>query len=287
MAGGVTQTEYWNGPVGERWARHQAVLDAVFAPLTEALFERAALGPGERVLDIGCGAGATTLEAARRVGPSGRVTGADISDPLLAVARARATRHGGPSAPIDFIRADVETATFEAGAFPRAVSRFGVMFFTDSGRAFANVRRVLGPSGRLTVLCWRALPENPWVTVPRDAVLPLLSEVPPPPPPDAPGPFRFADGDALATLLRASGFADVACESVERDVTLGRGGSDDEATAAAAQVAVELGPVSHLVRDAEAPLRERAAAAVARALRPHAADGAVRLRAACWLVQAR
>ena len=287
MAGGVTQTEYWNGPVGERWARHQAVLDAVFAPLTEAQFERAALGPGERVLDIGCGAGATTLEAARRVGPSGRVTGVDISDPLLAVARARASGHGGPSAPIDFIRADVETATFEAGAFPRAVSRFGVMFFTDSERAFANVRRVLGPGGQLTVLCWRALPENPWVTVPRDAVLPLLSEVPPPPPPDAPGPFRFADGDALATLLRASGFADGACESVERDVTLGRGGSDDEATAAAAQVAVELGPVSHLVRDAEAPLRERAAAAVARALRPHAADGAVRLRAACWLVQAR
>ena len=90
MAGGITQTEYWNGEVGTRWARNQAVLDAMFLPLTEALFARTPLAAGDTVLDIGCGAGATTLEAARRVGTGGGVTGADISAPLLAVARDRA-----------------------------------------------------------------------------------------------------------------------------------------------------------------------------------------------------
>jgi SAM-dependent methyltransferase len=259
MAGGITQTEYWNGEVGSRWARNQAALDAVFAPLTEALFDRAALRSGESVLDIGCGSGATTLGAARRVGPEGAVTGADISAPLLAVARDRAEREAPGAAPIRFVEADVESA--DLGAYGQALSRFGVMFFPDSARAFANIRRMLRPEGRLTFLCWRALPENLWVTVPREAVLPLLPEIPPPPPPDTPGPF-------------------------DRDVTLGRGATDTEAAQAATHVALNLGPTAHLVREAEPDLRARAEAAVTTALKPHAAGGTVRLRAACWLVQA-
>lgn len=283
MAGGITQAEYWNGEVGARWARNQAVLDAVFAPLTEALLAGAGLRAGASVLDIGCGSGATTLEAARRVGPGGRVMGADISAPMLAVARGRAEAAG---LPIRFAEADVERADLDAGPFDRAISRFGVMFFADSGAAFANVRRMLRPGGRLTVLCWRALAENPWVRVPRDAVLPLLPEIPAPPDPDTPGPFRFADADALALLLRTAGFADVACEPIDRDVVLGRGGSDAAAAAEAARVALDLGPTSRLVREAEPALRARAAAAVTEALRPHASDGEVRLTAGCWLVRA-
>lgn len=283
MAGGITQSEYWNGEVGTRWARNQAVLDAVFAPLTEALFAGAGLRAGESVLDVGCGTGATTLEAARRVGSAGRVTGADISAPMLAVARGRAAAAG---IPIRFAEADVERADLDAGPFDRAISRFGVMFFSDSGAAFSNIRRMLRPGGHLTFLCWRALPENPWVRVPRDAVLPLLPEIPAPQEPDTPGPFRFADADALALLLRTAGFPDVACERIDRDVVLGRGGTDAEAAAEAARVALDLGPTARLVREAEPGLRARAAAAVTEALRPHAADGAVRLAAGCWLVRA-
>jgi SAM-dependent methyltransferase len=284
MAGGITQTEYWNGEVGSRWARNQAALDAVFAPLTEALFDRAALRSGESVLDIGCGSGATTLGAARRVGPEGAVTGADISAPLLAVARDRAEREAPGAAPIRFVEADVESA--DLGAYGQALSRFGVMFFPGSARAFANIRRMLRPEGRLTFLCWRALPENLWVTVPREAVLPLLPEIPPPPPPDTPGPFRFAAADSLVALLRGAGFGTVACDAVDRDVTLGRGATDTEAAQAATHVALNLGPTAHLVREAEPDLRARAEAAVTTALKPHAAGGTVRLRAACWLVQA-
>ena len=280
MAGGITQVEYWNGEVGTRWARNQAVLDAMFAPLTEALFERAGLNPGATVLDIGCGSGATTVEAARRVGAAGRVTGADISAPLLAVARARV----GDEAPVSFVEADVEQA--DLGTFDAALSRFGVMFFPDSLRAFANIRRMLRPAGQLTFLCWRTLSENLWVQVPREAVLPLLPEVPPPPAPDTPGPFRFADADGLGALLRNAGFGTVSCAALDRDVILGRGDTDAEAAAAAAHVALNLGPTSHLVREAEPDLRARAEAAVTEALIRHASGGAVRLRAACWLVQA-
>jgi SAM-dependent methyltransferase len=280
MAGGITQAEYWNGEVGTRWARNQAVLDAMFAPLTEALFARAGLNPGATVLDIGCGSGATTVEAARRVGAAGRVTGADISAPLLAVARARV----GGEAPVTFVEADVEQA--DLGTFDAALSRFGVMFFPDSLHAFANIRRMLRPGGQLTFLCWRTLPENLWVQVPREAVLPLLPEVPPPPAPDTPGPFRFADADGLGALLRNAGFGTVSCTALDRDVVLGRGDTDAEAAAAAAQVALNLGPTSHLVREAEPDLRAQAEAAVTEALIRHAAEGTVRLRAACWLVQA-
>ncbi|MCJ2065301.1 class I SAM-dependent methyltransferase [Methylobacterium sp. J-088] len=284
MSGGITQTEYWNGEVGARWARNQTVLDAVFAPLTEALFDRAGLNLGATVLDIGCGSGATTVEAARRVGAAGRVTGADISAPLLAVARARVGREAPGAAPVTFVEADVEQA--DLGTFDAALSRFGVMFFPDSLRAFANIRRMLRPAGQLTFLCWRALPENLWVQVPREAVMPLLSEVPPPPAPDTPGPFRFADADGLGALLRNAGFGTVSCAALDRDVILGRGDTDAEAAAAAAHVALNLGPTSHLVREAEPDLRARAEAVVTEALIRHASGGAVRLRAACWLVQA-
>ncbi|MGH1590928.1 class I SAM-dependent methyltransferase [Methylobacterium phyllosphaerae] len=283
MAGGITQTEYWNGEVGTRWARNQAVLDTMFVPLTEALFARLPLRHGASVLDIGCGAGATTLEAARRVGAGGRVTGADISAP----AGRRAGPRGGGGArrrpgPVHRgRRRDGRSRPVRSGAL--AIRRD---VFPDSARAFANVRRMLAPGGRLTFLCWRTLPENQWVSVPREAVLPLLAEIPPPPQPDTPGPFRFADADPMVALLRGAGFADVTCDAVDRDIVLGQGETDAAAVAAATHVSLNLGPSSHLVREAAPDLRARAEAAVSEALRRYTKDGSVRLRAACWLVQA-
>ncbi|GJD44955.1 2-methoxy-6-polyprenyl-1,4-benzoquinol methylase, mitochondrial [Methylobacterium cerastii] len=281
----MTQAEYWNGAVGQRWARSQGVLDAVFAPLTEALFSAVALRPGERVLDLGCGSGATALIAAEAVGATGRVVAADLSEPLLAAARARPLPAG--AAPVDWIVADAETHDFPAATFDRAISRFGVMFFSDSRAAFANLRRALTQQGRLSFLCWQAMAGNPWVTVPRAAVLPLVPDASPP---DfsGPGPFRFADAGALRRLLAEAGFSDVSVAPVVRDLVLGRAadGSARAAAEAAAAVVVELGPVSRLLRDAEPPLRQAALEAVTETLLPYAKDGAVHLAAGCWLVSA-
>ncbi|AWN45807.1 methyltransferase type 11 [Methylobacterium terrae] len=277
----ISQVDYWNGAVGERWTTMQEELDRVFAPLTEALLAGAGLRPGERVLDVGCGCGDTALRAAGQVGAGGAVTAVDVSRPMLARGRARAEARAGSGAPVAFapvawIEADAQTHPFEP-EHDLALSRFGVMFFDASLPAFANIRRALRPGGRLAFLCWRALPENPWVNVAREAVLSVVP-APAPSPPDSPGPFRFADGEALAGLLERAGFARVAVAAIDRDIEIG---GDAEA---ATRFAVTVGPVSGLLRDLDDPdLRARAVAAV-RAAMP--GGGPVRLGAACWLATA-
>lgn len=283
----LDQIAYWNGEVGRRWARHQRALDAVFAPLTEALFERAALRAGAGVLDIGCGAGETALIAANRLGSRGMVVAADVSAPMLAVAQGRVALEAAGGAPIQWIEADAETHDLGDARFEHALSRFGVMFFTDSQKAFANLRRALVPGGSATFLCWRRMEENAWISVPRDVVLPMIPDVEPPPA-DGPGPFRFAERERLETVLSGAGFRDVAIEPLDRQLVLGKSahGSSRDAAETAARFVVELGPVSRLLRDREPALRDRAFEAVAQTFAGHAEGGAVGLGAACWLVHA-
>lgn len=281
------QVEYWNGEVGQRWAMSQRTLDAIFAPLTQALFERAALDAGGSVLDIGCGAGETSLRASQRLGPGGHVLAADLSAPMLAVARERAAQDEAPRATIAFVEADAQSHDFGMEVFDHALSRFGVMFFADSVAAFANIRRALVPGGRLTFLCWRGIEENDWVSVPRKVVLRLVPDVEPPPA-DAPGPFRFAESRSLLPVLDEAGFRDVTCAPLDRLLTLGRSADGDDMAAArvAANFVVDFGPVSRMLRDRDPSLREAARAAVTQRFAGHVEAGAVRLGAACWLVSA-
>lgn len=273
------QSDYWNGEVGQRWAAYHQALDAAFAPFTEALFAGAALDPGDRVLDIGCGAGDTALIAARRVGRSGRVTAADLSEPLLAVGRERAAREAPDAAPIEWLRADAQDHAFEP-QFDHALSRFGVMFFEDSAAAFANIRRALVTGGRLRFLCWRSMAENQWVTLARDAVLPLLPEVEPPQP-GAPGPFRFAAPDTLLPILEAAGFRAIACEPIDR---LMRVGATPEA---AADFVATRGPVARLLRERDPALQATALKIITQLFTERFGKGPVDLGAACWLVSGR
>ncbi|MRI56013.1 methyltransferase domain-containing protein [Methylobacterium sp. DB1607] len=270
------QSDYWNGEVGQRWAAYHQALDAAFAPFTEALFAGAALDPGDRVLDIGCGAGDTALIAARRVGRSGRVTAADLSEPLLAVGRERAAREAPDAAPIEWLRADAQDHAFEP-QFDHALSRFGVMFFEDSAAAFANIRRALVTGGRLRFLCWRSMAENQWVTLARDAVLPLLPEVEPPQP-GAPGPFRFAAPDTLLPILEAAGFRAIACDPIDR---LMRVGATPEA---AADFVATRGPVARLLRERDPALQATALKIITQLFTERFGKGPVDLGAACWLV---
>ncbi|GJE17183.1 class I SAM-dependent methyltransferase [Methylobacterium marchantiae] len=285
--GVITQREYWNGEVGARWARNQRRIDAVFAPLTAALFDEARLRVDSSLLDIGCGAGDCAIIAARRLGARGRVVAVDLSAPLLAVARERAEIEALAGASITFIEADAQSHDLGSSLFEHAISRFGVMFFEASGAAFANIRKALVPGGRLTFLCWRRIEDNPWIAVPRHVVLPLVPALEPALP-DAPGPFRFAEAESIGAILAQAGFLDITVEAIDRPLTLARSGNGTsyEAAEAAADFAIELGPVSRLLRDQPASIRSMAQKRVADEFADRALSGAVTLAAGCWLVSA-
>lgn len=268
------QIAHWNESAGQTWANFQEALDRQVGPLGAKVIEALAPAAGERLLDIGCGCGETTLELAKRVGPSGAVLGVDISQPMLAVARERAT--GIPQA--SFLEADAQTHPFGAGAHDAIHSRFGVMFFENPVAAFANLRRALKPGGRLGFVCWRAAAENPIMTLPMIAAAPHLPP-PVPPTPGAPGPFAFADGDRLRRILADAGFQDIALEPQD----MAAGGNNLEA---ALDLALRVGPLGAQLRE-RPDARPSVISDVRAALASHLKDGRVFLPSATWIVSAR
>jgi SAM-dependent methyltransferase len=274
------QIRYWNEQSGPRWVAAEATLDAQIAPLGLAAMERARIAAGERVLDVGCGCGQTTLQLAERVGARGSVTGIDISAPMLERARARASERG--FAHVRFVNADAQTETIGAAAFDLVFSRFGVMFFADPVAAFANLRASLAPGGRVVFVCWQELARNLWMRVPLQAAAPHL---PPqtPPAPGAPGPFAFADPARLRGILEAAGFRDVAIDPFESLLDVGGAGGTLEQ---AVELVMGLGPLGVALREASAELRQRVTNAVREALAPHATAAGVKLGSAAWIVRA-
>ncbi len=166
------QIKYWNGAGGERWVAQQAHTDAMLAPITERAIAHARVGLGERVIDVGCGCGATTIRLADRVGPHGHVLGLDVSGPMLAVARGR----GAGRANITWLEDDAAAVPLPDGTADLLFSRFGVMFFGEPVSAFAHLRRTLRQNGRLVVACWRSLDENGWMKVPLIAAYQACAE---------------------------------------------------------------------------------------------------------------
>lgn len=272
------QITAWNEATGQTWVKMNAGLDRQLEPIGDAMLERAGLHPGQRVLDIGCGAGATSRQAAEAVGPEGSVVGVDVSEPLLELARERSTA----LANLEFLMGDAQTQAFEPKAFDRVISRFGVMFFDDPTAAFANIRRACRPNARLCFACWRAPEENPWLTLPLKAAGHLL---PPQPPADpaAPGPFAFADPRRLREVIPGAGWRELLIEPL--DVKVGGGDLDETTT-----LMVRVGPLGRAIRDA-GPTPELMAAvsdAVRESLRPFiGADGLSAMPSASWIVTAR
>ncbi|MAM94328.1 class I SAM-dependent methyltransferase [Parvibaculum sp.] len=278
------QIDYWNGDAGERWARYQDKLDAMLQPFSGAVLELAAIKPGERLMDIGCGCGATTFEAAEHAGPAGHALGVDISAPMIARARKRAEERAKTSGGhAEFMLADAATHDFGANTFDLLVSRFGIMFFADPVAAFSHMKPSLGTSGRIAFVCWRPMKENGWVSVPFFAALPHL---PPqePPLPGAPGPFAFADPDRFRSILEDAGYRDIAIEPFDASLSLGRG---DNPVEAALEQTLEIGPLSRALKELPNETKTRAADAVREALAGHVSNGEVRLGGAVWLVSAR
>ena len=206
------QIAYWNGPAGQRWTDRQASQDVLLAPVSEILIDRARVRAGERMIDVGCGCGATAIALAQQTGPTGHVLGIDISAPMLA--RARQVKPAG--LPVEFVLADATVYPFEPASFDLLVSRFGVMFFAEPALAFANMRRALRPSGRLAFACWREPRENPWMMAPLQAVYKHVPKLPQQGPED-PGPFAFASEARVHRILGEAGFSDIAMEPCNLD----------------------------------------------------------------------
>ncbi len=271
------QIDYWNGKAGETWVAMQDRMDRALSPVTAALLTAAAPALGEEVLDIGCGAGETSLAFAVAVGEDGFVTGVDISAPLLARARERAQ---GVELDIEFVEADA--ATFDEGDRDLIVSRFGVMFFDDPVAAFTNIHGLAVPGGRLAFACWQPPSANRWATLPME-LLADLAPVETSADPHAPGPFAFADKDRTGAILTDAGWRDIAFAPVDFAMAMGDG---DDPIASAVGFALKIGPAARAIReagpDAVAIARTRLSAAFAE----HVADGAVALPAAVWIVTA-
>jgi SAM-dependent methyltransferase len=270
------QLEFWNSAGGEAWAQHQEQLDRLIAPLGLEALRTLAVEPGERLLDIGCGCGQTTLDLAARVGPRGRVLGIDISIPMIEVARRRPPPE--PGARPEFRLLDAQSGDLGLGVFDAAFSRFGVMFFSDPVAAFANIRGSLQANGRLSFVCWRPLAENPWIQAPLNAAVDFL---PPQPPADpwAPGPFAFADAGRVRSLLLDAGFRSVTIEPFDTHI----GGGDIEQML---KLAIRIGPLGSVLRE-NPQLRDRAAGAVRKVLTHYATPQGVMMPAAVWIVLAR
>ena len=272
--------KYWNEAAGPVWTAYEERLDAQLAPIGARGRERAALQPGERVLDIGCGCGATTLDAARSVGSSGVATGVDISRPMLARAAERARSLGLGQA--RFECADAQTHPFASAAVDAVISRFGVMFFDDPKAAFANLARATKRGGRLVFVCWQSIAANPWMALPMIAAMQHIT-IERPTDPTAPGPFAFADGERVSGILAKAGWAGINVHSLELQLSVGGGAS----LAEAADFMMELGPTAQPLKDADAATRERVRAAITEAIAPYATDGGVKMGSAAWVITAR
>jgi SAM-dependent methyltransferase len=272
---GDEQAKLWNGLAGRAWVEEQALLDQIFKPLEDLLVEGAVAGSGRQVLDVGCGTGSTTLAVARRLGAKGHCTGVDISEPMIAAARARAQWEATTAS---FLQADAQSHAFAPASFDTIISRFGVMFFDNPVQAFANLRRAARDGAALRCIAWRSAAENPFMTTAERAAAPLLPNLPPRQP-DAPGQFAFADRHRVSSILEESGWAELDIRPLEVDCTL----PENELVGYISR----LGPVGLSLQEADERTRTHVIETVRAAFEPYVHGAEVRYTAACWMVSAR
>jgi SAM-dependent methyltransferase len=271
------QRARWNGIDGEYWTSNQDRLDRTLAPVTEPLLTFAAARAGSTVIDVGCGCGATTIEIARAVGPSGRVLGIDVSSPMLALAAERLL----PFANTTCLVGDASALPLSDLGADLIVSRFGVMFFGDPVAAFANLQTGLATGGRLRFACWRSINENPWLQIPLHAVYEHAPRLPKPDP-EEPGPFSFGDTARVTRILTAAGFTAPSFTPLNIQMDIAAGGTLEDAVIQSSA----MGPAKRALADQSDHIRAAAIESIRHALTPYASTAGVKLPGAVWLVAA-
>jgi SAM-dependent methyltransferase len=267
------QATIWDGADGDYWTEQEEIFDRSVAGYQVRFLAAARIGPGDRVLDIGCGTGQVTRDAARLAHP-GTALGVDLSGRMIERARKRAADEGLTNA--EFVQADAQAYGFAAAAFDVAVSRTGAMFFGDPVAALANVAAALRPGGRLVLLNWQGVPDNPWFAEFTAALGGM-----PPLPPDAPSPFALADRERAHRVLREAGFAEVASEDARAPMHLGR--DAEEGT----RFLAGLGVARMLLRGRTEQERADRLAALRRTVEARTTSDGVLFPSAMWLVTAR
>ena len=272
----VEQAAAWDGSEGAHWTEHAARYERAGWRHEKHFDEAGLIGASDRVLDIGCGTGKSTRDAARQA-HEGSALGVDLSASMLERGRELAAAEGLTN--VEFVQADAQVHPFEAGAFDVAISSFGVMFFNDPVAAFANIGAALTPQGRLAVYAWREIGRNEWVSEMRDALAVgrQLGE----PPPDAPTPFSLADPDRVRRILGAAGFTDVALEPVDEPLEFGADADD------AYGFMSGVGIVHGLTQDLDDAKKAEALAALRATVDAHETPDGVLFGTSAWLITAR
>lgn len=276
----MATSEEWRGQMGLEWSRRTEALDRLLGPAGREGLRVLAPKSGERVLDLGCGVGVSTEALADMVGPSGHVTGVDISPDLVAAARERLADHDN----VTLLETDAGSHDLGEGAFDALYSRFGMMFFDDPPAAFANLRRALRPGGRVVLLAWRDPGRNLWATVPMSFVAEEMSGQSAGA--TGPGPFAWAETAAFRPLLERAGFRDLTLETFEYSAEIADGDDPDPIGRALAFM-TRIGPLASRLREAPEFSRREAESFIARRLQRHVKNGAVRLLASAWVIEAR
>lgn len=269
----LEQRRAWDGDEGGFWARHAAHFDRAVSGYHRALLDAARVSPGSRVLDVGCGTGQTTRDAAR-IADRGEAVGVDLSQEMLEVARRQADRDGVRN--VRFLQADAQVHPFAPASYDVVVSRTGTMFFGDPQAAFANLARSLVPGGRLAMVVWQPVAQNEWFRAIGAAM--AAGRDLPAPPPDEPGPFALSEPARVRTLLTGAGFGEAEIEGLRAPMWFGTDADDAHAFI--------LGLTGWMLADLDAARKAAAEGALHATMRAHETPRGVEMGSAMWLITA-
>ncbi|MCU1451283.1 MAG: Methyltransferase type 11 [Acidimicrobiales bacterium] len=272
----VEQAAAWDGSEGEHWTANADRYDSAGRRTWQRFLEAQLIAVEDDVLDIGCGTGRSTRDAARAA-TSGSALGVDLSGPMLELARARTNAEGLTN--VRFEQADAQVHPFDEGSVDVVISSFGAMFFNDPVAAFTNIGRAVRPGGRLAVLAWRELARNEWLVAFREAL--AVGRTLPSPPVGAPGPFGLADADRTREVLATAGFADVAFTEIDEPIEFGTGADD------AWGFVRNVGIVEGLTQDLDEVTKARALDQLHATVVAHDTGDGVLFGTSAWLITAR
>ena len=275
----IKQKQFWSGAGGDVWVDKQREMDIMLNPLGERVIQGLDLKEETKILDIGCGCGATTLEIAKIVN-QGEVIGVDISEPMLE--RATQTASDMALTNISYQVKDVQVDEMPNNYFDIAFSRFGVMFFEDPFEAFNNINHSLKDDGQLSFVCWQHASLNPWQSLSIQVIKEFLDL--PAPPPKSPGPFAFEDKSYIEEILNASGFRDIEIKDNQEDIVMFSGKSIREAC----EDYLTINPVvTEMLKNSPSELREEILEALIGKFSDYHKDDGLLFPSATWIVTAK